>query len=123
VVVSDSDTHDPIGGLIGRTSLGLCFIDPVFLPDRMRGHDVGRAMMQRAKEEAGRRRCRAIVLYTISFQAPGFCEKLRLPALGDDRLRSDGHEPDLLREGDLLGGERGGRRPSAGGVALNSFSD
>ncbi len=76
VVVSDSDTHQPIGGLIGRTSLGLCFIDLVFLPDRVRGRDVGRTMMQRAPEEAGRRRCRAIVLDTISFQAPGFYEKL-----------------------------------------------
>jgi len=71
-------------------------------------------MMQRAKEDAGRRRCRAIVLYTISFQAPGFYEKLRLPALRDDRLRSDGHEPDLLREGDLLGGERGGAETERG---------
>jgi GNAT superfamily N-acetyltransferase len=76
VVVSDADTHEPIGGLIGHTSLGLCFIDLVFLPERVRGQDVGRTMMQRAEAEAGRRRCRAIVLYTISFQAPGFYEKL-----------------------------------------------
>ena len=31
------DTHEPIGGLIGHTSLGLCFIDLVFLPARVRG--------------------------------------------------------------------------------------
>ena len=32
-------------------------------------------MMTEAEEEARRRGCRAVVLYTISFQAPGFYEK------------------------------------------------
>jgi ribosomal protein S18 acetylase RimI-like enzyme len=42
----------------------------------IRGRDVGRSMMRAAEDEARRRRCRAIVLYTISFQAPGFYERL-----------------------------------------------
>ena len=76
VLVSNPDTGEVIGGVLGRTSLGMCFIDLVFLPDDVRGHDVGRAMMREAKDEARRRHCRAIVLYTISFQAPGFYERL-----------------------------------------------
>lgn len=69
-------THEVLGGILGRTSLGLCFLDLVFLPDRLRGQDIGSRMMAAAEEEARRRRCRAIVLYTISFQAPRFYEKL-----------------------------------------------
>ena len=76
VLVSNSDTGEVIGGVLGRTSLGMCFIDLVFLPDEIRGHDVGRTMMGQAEDEARRRRCRTIVLYTISFQAPGFYERL-----------------------------------------------
>ena len=82
VLVSDPDTHEVLGGILGRTSLGLCFLDLVFLPDRLRGQDVGTRMMAEAESEARRRRCRAIVLYTISFQAPGFYEKLGYRVLG-----------------------------------------
>jgi len=76
VLVSDADTKTVIGGVLGRTSLGLCFVDLVFLPDEVRGHAIGRSMMGRVEEEARRRRCTSVVLYTISFQAPGFYEKL-----------------------------------------------
>ena len=76
VLVSNPDTRDVIGGVLGRTSLGICFIDLAFLPEEVRGHDIGRTMMREAEDEARRRRCRAIVLYTASFQAPGFYERL-----------------------------------------------
>ena len=76
VLVSNPDTREVIGGVLGRTSLGLCFIDLVFLPDEARGQSLGRRMMEEAEEEARRRHCRSVVLYTISFQAPGFYERL-----------------------------------------------
>lgn len=61
-----------IGGLLGRTSLGLLFIDLVFLPDTVRGQGFGSRIMQVAEEEARRRGCGASVLYTISLQGPAF---------------------------------------------------
>ena len=76
VLVSDPESRAVIGGILGHTSLGLAFIDLVFLPDEVRGNNVGRRMMQEAEVEVRRRGCRAIMLYTISFQAPGFYEKL-----------------------------------------------
>ena len=76
VLVSNPDTREVIGGLLGRTSLGLLFIDLVFLPDTVRGQGVGSRIMQVAEEEARRRGCCASVLYTISFQAPAFYERL-----------------------------------------------
>jgi GNAT superfamily N-acetyltransferase len=72
VLVSDPDSGEVVGGITGRTSLGLMFIDLVYLPENLRGRDIGARMMALAEEEARRRGCRAGVLYTISFQAPGF---------------------------------------------------
>src|ERR1041385_6310071 len=75
VLVSDADTNEVIAGLLGRTSLGLLFIDIFFLPESLRGKGLGSEIMRQAEEEAGRRGCSACVLYTISFQAPAFYER------------------------------------------------
>ena len=72
VVVSDPDTREVLGGITGRTSLGLLFIDLVYLPATLRGAGLGSRVLQAAEDEGRRRGCRAAVLYTISFQAPGF---------------------------------------------------
>jgi GNAT superfamily N-acetyltransferase len=72
VVVSHPETKQVLGGAIGRTSLGLLLIDLFFLPDELRGAGLGRRVLQLAEDEGRRRGCRTSVLYTISFQAPGF---------------------------------------------------
>src|SRR5262249_60652756 len=82
VLVSDPETNEVFGGILGRTSLGLCFLDLVFLPEHLRGQDVGTRILTAAEEEARRRGFRAVVLYTISFQAPGFYEKRGYRAFG-----------------------------------------
>jgi GNAT superfamily N-acetyltransferase len=75
VLVSDADTNEVIAGLLGRTSLGLLFIDTFFLPETLRGQGLGSEIMRRAEDEARRRGCCGSVLYTISFQAPAFYER------------------------------------------------
>jgi GNAT superfamily N-acetyltransferase len=82
VLVKDPATHAVLGGVLGRTSLGLLFIDLVYLPETLRGGGVGRRMIAAAENEARARGCVAAVLYTISFQAPGFYEKLGYRELG-----------------------------------------
>jgi len=72
VLVCDPHTGAVLGGLTGRTSLGLAFIDLVYLPASLRGRGYGTHILQEAEAEARRRGCRAGVLYTITFQAPGF---------------------------------------------------
>jgi GNAT superfamily N-acetyltransferase len=74
VLACDPTNGRTIGGLLGRTSLGLLFIELVFLPEEIRGHGVGGRMLRMAEEAGSRRGCRNAVLYTISFQAPGFYE-------------------------------------------------
>lgn len=75
VLVRAPGTRRVLGGLTGRTSLGLLFIDLFHLPPELRGSGLGSEILRRAEEEGRARGCRAAVLYTISFQAPGFYER------------------------------------------------
>jgi len=72
VVVSDPETGQVLGGMTGRTSLGLLFIDLFFLPEHLRGGGLGSRILELAEEEARRRGCVAASVITISFQAPAF---------------------------------------------------
>jgi GNAT superfamily N-acetyltransferase len=72
VLAVDSGAGVVHGGITGRTSLGMLFIDLFFLPDMLRGTGVGTRILAAAEDEARRRGCKSAVLYTISFQAPGF---------------------------------------------------
>ena len=83
VTVRAEEGGPVVGGLTGRTSLGLMFVDLVWLPQSLRGSGLGTRMMQTAEAEAIRRGCRAGVLYTISFQAPGFYQRLGWRVFGE----------------------------------------
>jgi GNAT superfamily N-acetyltransferase len=82
VLVRD-DNGRVVGGLTGRTYLGLWFVDLFYLPERLRGSGLGAEVLRRAEAEAVRRGCRSGVLYTIKFQAPGFYEKQGWRAFGE----------------------------------------
>src|SRR5262245_8342804 len=64
VLVSDPNSKAVLGGLLGRTTLGLLFIDLFFLPASMRKHGLGSRIMQQAEDEARRRGCRKAVVIT-----------------------------------------------------------
>jgi GNAT superfamily N-acetyltransferase len=83
VLVRDHETRRVIGGPTGRTSLGLFFVDLFFLPPELRGTGLGREILVRAEHEAHARGCRTGVLYTISFQAPGFYRRCGWRYLGE----------------------------------------
>ncbi len=75
VVVKDPTSGNIVGGAIGRTSLGLLFLDLFFLPETLRGSGLGTEVLRAFENEGRQRGCRSAVLYTISFQAPGFYER------------------------------------------------
>jgi GNAT superfamily N-acetyltransferase len=83
VIVKDADSGAILGGISGRTSLGLMFLDLVYLPESLRGRDIGTRMLALAEAEGRRRGCKAGVLYTISFQAPRFYERLGWRVFGE----------------------------------------
>ena len=72
VLMSDPPTGEVVGGLIGRTSFGLFFVERFFLPEQFRGNGLGSRVLALAEEEAKRRGCSRAALFTLTFQAPGF---------------------------------------------------
>ncbi|MCX4165031.1 MULTISPECIES: N-acetyltransferase [Paraburkholderia] len=72
VLITDPVTKEVVGGLVGRTSLGLFFINLVYVPENLRKGGIGTAMLKEAEAEAKRRGCSRAVLFTITFQAPEF---------------------------------------------------
>lgn len=75
IVITDPVTGEVLGGLVGRTSLGVFFINLVYLPDGLRKNGLGSKLLKDAEVEAKRRGCSRAVLFTISFQAPEFYRK------------------------------------------------
>ncbi len=72
VTVRDPETGAVVGGILGRTSLGLFFLDLFYLPERLRGQGIGSRILRMAEDEAIRRGCHAATLVTVTFQAPAF---------------------------------------------------
>ncbi|MEA2739736.1 MAG: hypothetical protein QOH05_3043 [Acetobacteraceae bacterium] len=74
-LLRDPNTGETLGGMIGRTSYGLLFIDLVYLPETLRGQDIGRKLLDMMEQEGARRGCQSAFLFTITYQAPGFYER------------------------------------------------
>jgi GNAT superfamily N-acetyltransferase len=72
LLVSDPETKKVVGGLLGRTSLGLLRVERFFLPESLRRDRLGSRILAMAEEEGRRRGCTRAVLSTLHFQAPGF---------------------------------------------------
>lgn len=89
VVVNDPDSGAPVGGLLGRTTLGLFFLDLLFLPTHLRHSGIGSRALQMAEEEAVRRGCVAAALVTIDFQAPEFYLRHGWEEIGRVRSAAD----------------------------------
>jgi GNAT superfamily N-acetyltransferase len=75
ILARDPETRKVVGGLLGRTSLGLLRVDRFFLPEELRRNRLGSRILAMAEREAKRRGCTRAVLSTIHFQAPGFYQK------------------------------------------------
>ena len=90
-LLRDPDTGETLGGMIGRTSYGLLFIDLVFLPESVRGQEIGSRLLEMMEREGARRGCRLVFLYTITFQAPGFYERHGWTTFGRIACDPPGH--------------------------------
>jgi GNAT superfamily N-acetyltransferase len=82
VLVRDPTTRQVVGGITGRTSRGLFFLDVFFLPEAMRGTGIGSKLLKMAEDEGWRRGCQAAVLHTNTFQAPEFYRRNGWTELG-----------------------------------------
>jgi GNAT superfamily N-acetyltransferase len=85
VLTVRDDTGHVIGGLWGRTSNGWLFVELLFVPEPLRGRDIGSELMSRAESEAAARECHSAWLDTYEFQARGFYERLGYSCFGELR--------------------------------------
>jgi GNAT superfamily N-acetyltransferase len=90
VVVRHREQQRVLGGAMGRTSLGLLFLDLFYLPAALRGLGLGSQILTQFEEEGRRRGCASAVLYTISFQAPEFYERHGWRRFGDIACSPEG---------------------------------
>jgi GNAT superfamily N-acetyltransferase len=92
VTIQDPETGAVVGGLLGRTSMGLFFLDLFYLPEHLRGSGIGSKLMRMAEAEATTRGCRMATLLTVNFQAPDFYARHGWEEFG--RIQS---APDVIR--------------------------
>ncbi|HZK90122.1 MAG TPA: GNAT family N-acetyltransferase [Stellaceae bacterium] len=90
ILVRDDNSGEPVGGILGHTSLGLFFLDLFYLPAELRGGGMGGRLIKLAETEARRRGCTAAFVYTVTFQAPGFYERHGYRRLGEIACPPDG---------------------------------
>lgn len=75
VVIRGMSSGKILGGMRGRSSLVLLFIDLLYRPQEFRSMGLGMELLKRFEDEGRKRGCVAAFLYTISFQAPDFYKK------------------------------------------------
>jgi GNAT superfamily N-acetyltransferase len=96
ILVSDPETGEVVGGLLGGTSFGLLRIDRFFLPEKLRKQGLGSRIIKAAEEEGARRGCSRALLSTLSFQAPGFYQRQGWQVLGRIDCDPPGHTRFLM---------------------------
>jgi len=74
VFLRDADGRT-IGGLTGLTNWEWLYIDCFWLPEDKRGEGLGGRLLEAAEEEARKRGCRHVRLFSYSFQAPEFYQR------------------------------------------------
>jgi GNAT superfamily N-acetyltransferase len=104
LLLSEPDSDGVLGGLYGSTWTSYLHVNLLFVPEKMRGAGVGRALMMKAEAEAIRRGCTAATLDTYSFQARGFYERLGYSVFGTLDDYPPGHSRFYLTKR-LIGGE------------------
>jgi GNAT superfamily N-acetyltransferase len=72
ILARDPESKKVVGGLLGRTSLGLLTVERFFLPEHLRRDRLGSRILAMAEKEGRQRGCTRAVLSTVHFQAPGF---------------------------------------------------
>jgi GNAT superfamily N-acetyltransferase len=74
LVVHD-DAGGVVGGALGYTAHGWCYVDILTLTEPMRGTGEGKRLLAAVEEAARARGCMGVYLFSYSFQAPDFYKR------------------------------------------------
>jgi GNAT superfamily N-acetyltransferase len=83
IAIRDPETHEPVGGLCGRTAGGWLAINLLFVPDALRGMGLATQLIAMAEEEARRRGCHAAWLDTLNPRALPLYQRLGYEVFGE----------------------------------------
>jgi GNAT superfamily N-acetyltransferase len=97
ILVKD-DAGNTVGGLTGRWYYGWLFVELLFLPEQLRGQDIGTRVMREAEAYALAQGMTGIWLDTFGFQARGFYEKLGYAVFGELPDYPSGHSRYFLQK-------------------------
>jgi ribosomal protein S18 acetylase RimI-like enzyme len=92
------DAGKVVGGVIGRLTGDSVYMEVVWTDDSVRGTGQGREMMLLAEAEARRLGAREAWLYTMSFQAKTFYEKLGYAQFGELDWLGGRHKRHFMRK-------------------------
>jgi GNAT superfamily N-acetyltransferase len=92
------DAGKVVGGVIGRLAGDSVYMEVVWTDDSVRGTGQGRAMMLLAEAEAKRLGAREAWLYTMSFQAKPFYEKLGYTQFAELNWLDGRHKRHFMRK-------------------------
>ncbi|NEX94238.1 GNAT family N-acetyltransferase [Caulobacter sp. 17J65-9] len=81
-VLLTDEAGSTVGGLWGKTGYDWLFVELLAVPERLRGQDLGAALLAEAERLARARGCVGAWLDTYAFQARGFYEKQGYTAFG-----------------------------------------
>ena len=91
IALRDPESGAISGGLWGISVAGWLYVDLFVVPEGYRRQGLGTEMLQKVEEVARKRGCIGVWLYTGTFQAPGFYEKLGFTAFGTIADYPPGH--------------------------------
>lgn len=74
-IVLRDEAEKIVGGLWAQLYFDWVFIELLFIPENLRGENLGAKLLRQLEEIAKTKGCVGIWLDTFSFQAPGFYEK------------------------------------------------
>jgi GNAT superfamily N-acetyltransferase len=69
------EAGEAVGGLWAKLYYDWIFVELLFVPESLRGQDLGSKLLAQVEEIAKEKACTGVWLDTFSFQAPGFYEK------------------------------------------------
>ncbi len=92
------DAGKVVGGVIGRLAGDSVYMEIVYNDEEVRGTGLGREAMQLVEEEARRLGATESWLYTMSFQAKPFYEKLGYHQFGELQWLGGQHRRHFMRK-------------------------
>ena len=97
ILIKD-DAGQTVGGLTAWWYYNWMFVELLYVPETLRGQDLGTQVMAKAEAYAREHGMIGIWLDTFSFQARGFYEKLGYTVFGELPNYPDGHSRFFLQK-------------------------